>query len=128
MFDKPEQVLHSWLDGINSGAVDKAVSLYSENAVLLPTFSDKSLTDCKDREIYFAKLAAYKKLSVKLHDKFLLTQSLSSRLFIMNGIYCWRFELEGELLSFEARFTMAVDLDRPRPIINHHSSQIPRTL
>ena len=128
MFEKPEQVLHSWLDGINSGNLDRAISLYSAKAVLLPTFSNKSLTKLKDKESYFAQLTGYKNLSVVLHAGTLRTQHMSAMLFIMSGIYCWRFEIEGELLSFEARFTMAVDLASPGPIVHQHSSQIPRML
>jgi hypothetical protein len=128
MFETAEQVLHSWLEGINSGELDRAISLYSAKAVLLPTFSNKSLTRHKDKESYFAQLTGYKDLSVVLHARTLLTQHMSAMLFIMSGIYCWRFEIEGELLSFEARFTMVVDLASPDPIIHQHSSQIPRML
>ena len=128
MFEKPEQVLQSWLDGINSGDVERPISLYADNAVLLPTFSNKSLIDLKDKQSYFTRLAGYEDLSVKLHTRTLHSQQLSDRLFLLSGIYCWRFEIESELLSFEARFSMAVDLDQASPIIHHHSSQVPRML
>lgn len=128
MFDQPEQVLQSWLDGINSGNVDRPISLYADNAILLPTFSNKSLVDLKDKRDYFTRLAGYEDLSVVLHDRTLHSQQLSGKLFVLSGIYCWRFEIEGELLNFEARFSMAVDLDQASPIIHHHSSQVPRML
>jgi len=32
------------------------------------------------------------------------------------------------LLNFEARFTYVVDLSKASPIMQHHSSQIPRML
>jgi hypothetical protein len=128
MFEKPEQVLQAWLDGINSGEVDRPISLYAENAVLLPTFSNKSLINLNDKQSYFVRLAGYEDLSVVLHDRTLQSQQLSGNLFLLSGIYCWRFEIEGEPLNFEARFSMAVDLDQPCPIIHHHSSQVPRML
>jgi hypothetical protein len=128
MFEKPEQVLQSWLEGINSGELDKPISLYADHAVLLPTFSNKGLIELKDKQGYFAKLAGYEDLSVVLHNRTLHSQHLSSKLYLLSGIYCWRFEIEGEPLNFEARFSMAMDLDKTCPIIHHHSSQVPRML
>lgn len=128
MFDKPEQVLQCWLDAINSGKLERAISLYSDDAVLLPTFSNKTLTDSKDKELYFSRLASYKNLSVELHERTLRTQQLSASLYLISGIYCWRLEIEEELLSFEARFTMAMELSSPSPILHQHSSQVPRML
>jgi hypothetical protein len=48
--------------------------------------------------------------------------------YCLCGIYCWRFAVDGEPLSFEARFSYFMDTARPRPILHHHSSQIPRML
>ena len=46
----------------------------------------------------------------------------------MNGNYLWDMVIDGETLSFEARFSYVLDLESPAPIMHHHSSQVPRVL
>ena len=128
MFNDPKQVLKPWLNGVNSGNLNDVVSLYSENAVMLPTFSSKCLATAADIRAYFERLAGQKSLHVQLHEKTLIVQDFSSRLHSISGIYGWQFELEGEILNFEARFTFTIDLNLSRPIVHHHSSQVPQTI
>jgi len=128
MFNDPKQVLQAWLSGVNSGNLHDVLSLYSADAVLLPTFSDKCLVNPKDFKAYFERLASHKNLDVQLHEKTLVIQDFSPKLYSMSGIYAWRFEVDGENLNFEARFTLTVDLNRSRPIVHHHSSQVPEML
>ena len=77
---------------------------------------------------YFSKLCGRDELSIALHEKTLNVQAIAGDVHAMNGIYCWRFAVDDELLSFEARFSYMLDLVRPKPIVHHHSSQIPRML
>ena len=124
----PEQILADWMRGINNGDLDALIALYDDAAVLIPTFSNRLLSTPAARQEYFSRLAAREDLSIALHEKTLLVQELPGRLFTLGGIYNWRFMVDGELLNFEARFSYVVDLARPRPILHHHSSQIPRML
>jgi len=128
MFNDPKQVLKPWLNGVNSGNLNDVVSLYSENAVMLPTFSSKCLATTADIRAYFERLADQKSLHVQLHEKTLIVQDFSPHLHSASGIYGWQFELEGEILDFEARFTFTIDLNLSRPIVHHHSSQVPQTI
>ena len=128
MFENPKQVLQAWLSGLNSGNLDEVLSLYSEDAVLLPTFSNKCLAGPEDIKDYFEKLGGHKNLNVQLHEKTLLVQNFSHNLYSMSGIYAWRFEVDDENLKFEARFTFIVDLKRSRPVVHHHSSQVPQMI
>jgi len=128
MFEQPAQILDTWLEGVNSGALAKVASLYSQNALLLPTFSNRRLQTPKDIEAYFADLGSHEGLSVFLHPNMTVIQRLSESIHCLGGLYCWKFEIEKELLSFEARFTFLVDLAFNAPIIHHHSSQVPRSL
>jgi len=128
MFDRPNHVLELWIAGINSCNLHVVIGLYDKNAVLLPTFSNKCLSNLDAIRSYFEILSSHKELHVELHDKTLLVQRLSNELFSMSGIYCWRFEVEGEILGFEARFTFIINKEHPNPIIHHHSSQVPRML
>ncbi|GAB4368901.1 MAG: hypothetical protein Kow009_05600 [Spirochaetales bacterium] len=65
-------------------------------------------------------------MEVSLHEKSLTVQSLEHGMSILGGIYTWKFEVEGELLHFEARFTFVLDGSKAHPILHHHSSQVPR--
>jgi len=128
MTKKPEAILKEWMQGINNGDMESLLALYDKTAVLIPTFSNRVLsTPGKIRE-YFERLSSREELSIALHEKTLIVQSINNDRYALSGIYCWRFALDGELLSFGARFSYMLDLTRSSPIIHHHSSQIPRML
>jgi len=128
MTEGPEQVLKAWMDGINRNDLDAVLGLYSEQAILIPTFSNRVLDRPEKIRRYFETLTGREDLSIALHEKTLAIQPIRADLYSMSGIYCWRFAVDGELLSFEARFTYLVDLASTAPILHHHTSQIPRTL
>ncbi len=126
--NSPEQVLRQWMQGVNDGNVALLMALYDPQAVLIPTFSNRLLGKPETIRDYFERLSTREELSIALHEKTLGVTPLGNQLFAMQGIYCWRFAIDGELLSFEARFSFVVDMAREAPILQHHSSQIPRTL
>jgi len=128
-YSTPEQVLLSWLDAINAGDLEAVASMYTPDAVLIPTFFNRRLRTPDERKSYFDRLSKKGNLAVELHKKPLLTQQITPGLHCLSGIYCWHFDDEdGELLYFEARFTFVVDLDCDTPVVHQHSSQIPRSL
>ena len=124
----PELVLKEWMQAVNAGDLEALLALYDEKAVLIPTFSNRLLSKPESLRDYFSKLCARDDLSIALHEKTLNIQCISNDIHASHGIYCWRFAIDEELLSFEARFSYVFDLARPRPILHHHSSQIPRML
>jgi hypothetical protein len=124
----PELVLKAWMNAVNEGSLEGLLALYDENAVLIPTFSNRLLSKTESIRDYFIRLCSREELSIALHEKTLNIQPVVGSVYAMHGIYCWRFSIDGELLSFEARFSYVLDLARERPIIHHHSSQIPRML
>lgn len=128
MFDSPEAVLKGWMDRVRRGDIEGLLALYADGAVLVPTFSNRLLNTPDKIRGYFENLLQREKLSIALHEKALAAQPLQGALHTLCGIYCWRFAVEGELLSFEARFSLIVDLSAPSPILQHHSSQVPRSL
>jgi hypothetical protein len=113
---------------VNKGNLEAALALYDKSAVLIPTFSNRLLREPASIRDYFEKLCARDDLSVALHDKTLSIQPVSGDIHALHGIYCWRFAIDAELFSFEARFSYILDLARTTPIVHHHSSQIPRML
>jgi hypothetical protein len=125
---RPIEIIDKWLQAVNQIDIEKLLTLYDKSAVLIPTFSNRLLnTPDKIRE-YFEKLASREELSITLREKTLMIQEFKNEMFIINGIYNWRFKVDGELLNFEARFTYIIELSRLSPIIHHHSSQVPRML
>lgn len=128
MTKKPESVLKDWMLAVNTGDVEGLLALYDENAVLIPTFSNRLLNKPGKLREYFEKLGSREELSIALHEKTLTAQPMSNDVYCLSGIYCWRFAVDEELLSFEARFSYVFDLSLSKPIIHHHSSQIPRML
>ncbi len=128
LFKAPEDLLKVWLSRVNAGDIEGILALYDEQAILIPTFSNRLLNGPQKRRDYFENLVHREDLSIALHEKTLAVQALGASLHSLCGIYCWRFAVEGELLSFEARFSFLVDLARLNPILHHHTSQIPRTL
>jgi len=126
--NKAMNVLQAWIEGINTADVKKLINLYDENAVLIPTFSNRLLNTKEKINEYFEKVGSKEQLSITLHDNTVITQEITNQLFTLTGIYNWRFAIDGEIFNFEARFSYLIDLSKENPIVNHHSSQIPRTL
>jgi len=125
---QPEQLLKAWMQAVNNGDLEGLLALYDDSAVVIPTFSNRLLSKRDVITDYFKKLCSREDLSIALHEKTLSIQPIVGEVFAMHGIYCWRFAIDGEMLSFEARFSYVVDLSKKQPIIQHHSSQIPRML
>lgn len=124
----PRDVLNQWMQAVNGDDIEQLLDLYDEQAVLIPTFSNKLLSTRERLRGYFEKLGARENLSLALHEKTLIIQNVQNDVYSLSGIYNWRFDVDGELLNFEARFSYVMDLSRPSPIVHHHSSQIPRAL
>lgn len=124
----PKEILKNWLCAVNNGEIENVLQLYHTDAILIPTFSSRILKTPESIREYFERLSTRDELSVALHDKTLVTQTLSEDICTAAGIYCWRFAIDGQLLNFEARFSYALNLALDKPIIHHHSSQIPRVL
>ena len=125
---EPQQILKAWMAAVNGGDLEGLLALYDDSAVLIPTFSNRLLSNPEAIRDYFSRLCGREELSIALHEKTLNVQRIGGDVFGMFGIYCWRFAVDDELLSFEARFSYLLDLARDKPILHHHSSQIPRML
>lgn len=121
-------VLKEWMNGINTGNLEKLINLYDKEAVLIPTFSSRLLDTNEKIRDYFKKVSVKENLSISLHDKTVKIQEIGEQLFCVSGIYKWCFSIDKEPLTFEARFSYIFDLKKSSPILNHHSSQIPRSL
>lgn len=124
----PMAVIKTWMSFVNQGDIENLLALYDENAVLIPTFSNRLLSKPSSIREYFKRLFSREEISIALHENTLIGQPVKDALYSLCGIYCWRFAIDGELFSFEARFSYLLNTTSPKPIIHHHSSQIPRML
>lgn len=125
---KPEEVLNAWMKAVNNGDITTVAFLYNDKAILIPTFSNRILNTPKKILDYFEALKTREHLSVSLHEKTVKAQKISESLYTMSGIYRWQFDIDEEPITFEARFSYLLDLNLEKPILHHHSSQIPRML
>ena len=124
----PRNFLDEWIQLVNNGDIESLLNLYDNEAILIPTFSNGILNTPEKLRGYFEELGSREELSVSVNEKYLVVQELQNQIFALGGIYDWRFNVEGEVQNFEARFSYLVDLSKPNPILHHHSSQVPRTL
>jgi hypothetical protein len=128
MIQTPDNFIKNWMNSINNGEIENLLLFYDKNAVLLPTFSNIVLKTPAAIRDYFERLCSREELKISIHEKTLIAQNLSDEITLLSGICRWEFKIDGQLLNFEARFTFGLNLDQPKPIIHHHSSQIPRML
>lgn len=128
MIIKPIDVIQTFADGVNEGSATKLMSLYDERAVLIPTFSARIRKSPEQIRDYFETLAQKPGLGLGLHDKTVNIIHVEDEVYALSGLYLWRFSVDDEILNFEARFSYIVNLKLENPILQHHSSQIPRTL
>jgi hypothetical protein len=124
-FNSPVQVLKEWVKRVNARDLESVLSLYSEDAVLLPTFSAE-IRSSRDRiRAYFETLSGYEDVVVDLHESSITVHSLSEQSHCLGGTYGWSWKVDGEATQVEARFTYTMNLGLPGPIVHHHSSQVP---
>jgi hypothetical protein len=128
MYTSPQSLLEAWLDGVNRADVAAVLELYNEKAILLPTFSDKSLATGQQLQRYFEYLFAKKCLRVSTLPASVIDQALSTDHHSLNGLYIWEWWQDGAVLYHKARFSFVIDLSLSAPILHHHSSQLPRML
>ena len=124
----PNDFLNEWARLVNERDLEGVLATYDESAVLIPTFSNRLLNTPERIREYFVTLCNREGLALSLHERPRLVSPASGTRYTMAGIYRWRFAVEDTPLNFEARFSFVLDFDRPAPILQHHSSQIPRML
>jgi hypothetical protein len=117
-----------WADCVNNSLINDLIALYHEGAVLMPTFSPRIAKNKKGLESYFKQLSSREGMHVKTHEETLNCLQINVKTFVVNGIYDFKFNVDGSFLVFPSRFTFVIDLGKKSPILHHHSSQIPRTL
>ena len=112
---------------VNAADRDGVLALYSEDAVLIPTFSCETRVSGADIRDYFEGFSGYDNISVIINEDSLECQSITDSIHCLSGKYQWEWSRAGEKTFFKARFTYLIDLCRAAPILHHHSSVVPET-
>ncbi|MHC4183351.1 MAG: ketosteroid isomerase family protein [Planctomycetota bacterium] len=128
MIKTPEIILERWIEYVNKLEVDKVVGLYDKASTILPTFSPHSVSTPEDIKEYFMQLSTRKNISVNIHNETLRKYEIGEDKYVLMGTYSFSFMVDDANLNFPSRFTFILDISKERPILHHHSSQIPRTL
>jgi hypothetical protein len=128
MTNAPEAILERWIEYVNGREVENVVSLYDEECTILPTFSPHSLATLQEIRDYFTQLSTRKNICVNIHNETLRKCEIGEGKSVLMGIYSFSFMVDDATLTFPSRFTFVLDISKERPILHHHSSQIPRTL
>ncbi|MBN2202444.1 nuclear transport factor 2 family protein [bacterium] len=123
---KPERIITQWMKMVNERNISGVLHLYDRQSVILPTFSDRIQDTPSKKKEYFRKLLHRRQLSISIHPRSIRTHAIGPTSHVVSGLYRWKFDVEGELITYEARFTFVVDSAKSAPIVHHHSSQIPR--
>ena len=119
-------ILKTWVERVNAGDLEGVIGMYAESATLLPTFSPHQASSEADIRAYFENLASLPALGVQLHEDTLIEHQIDEAVECACGNYTFSYEVEGEVQAFASRFTFVMDAGKARPIIHHHSSQVPQ--
>jgi uncharacterized protein (TIGR02246 family) len=122
--DKVTTLVENWVAAMSSHNSDKLIALYLENAVLLPTYSPKIISNQQDRKEYFNILLSRRNLSVVISKT---KTYVFNEISISNGIYTFHYINDDNVeISVSARFTFVCKKTYEGWfIMTHHSSVLP---
>ena len=108
-----------WNKALKTGEAKQVTSLYHENAILLPTVSNKVRHNHEEIEDYFVHFLA-KGPNGKIDEA---NVRIFDQLAISSGLYTFSFN-DGS--AVQARFTFVYQKNGENwEIVEHHSSQMP---
>ena len=119
-------ILDTWVQKVNAGDLEGVLGLYDESATLLPTLSAQQAATPEAIRAYFTSLASKPVLSVQLQNDTLTQYRLGEAVVCLCGYYTFSYEEDAAVQILASRFTFVIDTAKNRPIIHHHSSQIPQ--
>lgn len=121
----PLELLRTWIAAVNAWDAEKVLSLYHEDAVLLPTFSSEIRQGLARIQDYFTGVYKNDRVTVELIEDTITVQDLGNGVAVLGGLYNWVLASDGQVRQPVARYTYCVDMKLPRPILHHHSSVVP---
>jgi len=119
----PKNIIEQWADFFNNADMKAILSLYHDNATLLPTFLPKLLESNNEIKGYF-EVAFNRDASVEVNVENAISKELPGNIFLMTGSYVFCLGSKGgkKYLSW---YSFLIDLSDDSPIKHHHSSRVP---
>ena len=119
----PKNIIEQWADFFNNADMKAILSLYHNNATLLPTFLPKLLESNNEIKGYF-EVAFNGDASVEVNVEDAISKELPGNIFLMTGSYVFCLGSKGgkKYLSW---YSFLIDLSDDSPIKHHHSSRVP---
>ena len=118
-----KETLNIWLKAVSSGGPDAVMTLYADDAVLLPTLSGVICDNPAKRLDYFKHFTAKDSLKGKIDE---LHTRVMDDTAVNSGHYTFTFKQDGKEVAANARFTYVY---KKTPlgwlIVEHHSSLVP---
>lgn len=124
----PRHFPRQWGNAIQSGSVKSALSMYSPNAVLVPTYSDQILQGHQELAGYFKEFMSRPKMRVAITKVVLRRDKVTPA---VSGFYTITWGNGGPNETAKARFTYVLEPCRDGQgdvawkAITHHSSVVP---
>lgn len=118
------KVYGNWQNALASRKSQKIVQLYSNDAILLPTLSNKVINNQKERTDYFNALTKRKDLKVTPKQQYI---KVYGNIATNTGLYDFSFKDEkNNTVVVPARYSFVYEKTKDGWIIvNHHSSKLP---
>ena len=114
-----EKLIDEWNRAIQSGDPERATALYANNAILLPTMSNRIRHNHEEIKDYFVHFLSKRPVGIVNESN---TRTFDQFLF-NSGIYTFSFE---DGISLQGRFSFVYQWIGERwLIIEHHSSLMP---
>ncbi|MEX0324701.1 MAG: DUF4440 domain-containing protein, partial [Puniceicoccaceae bacterium] len=110
-------VLSDWNAKVNAGNRDSVLALYSDDAVLLPTFSGETRATRIAIGDYFDCLIDFEEVTVVFDEDSMEYQQITPSIHCLSGKYTWDWIRDGKHRHCSARFSYIVDLENPAPIL-----------
>ena len=118
-----KEVFNTWLKAVSTGSPDAVMSLYADNAVLLPTLAPTVCDTPAKRLEYFKVFTANENLQGKIDE---LHTRVMGDVAVNSGHYTFTFKKNGEQVTAAARFTYVYKKTSfGWMIVEHHSSLLP---
>ncbi|MGE4351406.1 MAG: nuclear transport factor 2 family protein [Bdellovibrionales bacterium] len=121
--EEVKEALNVWLKAVASGGPDGVMTLYMDNAVLLPTLSGVVCDTPAKRLDYFKVFTANENLQGTIDE---IHTRVYGDIAINTGHYTFTFKKDGQDVTAPARFSFVYKKTQLGwMIVDHHSSLVP---
>lgn len=118
------RTLERWAIAVSRGEKETLLSLYAEDAILVPTVANDVRDNRHDRQTYFDNFLANEALTCELGE---YSRRVSRKLgtVVVGGHYVFSHLKDGETVTIPARFLFTFEeIQGEWKITGHHSSQL----